>query len=101
MNDLIVKNVDVLGDSIMAAKDKDGVIWVGVRWMCQGMGMTEGQWKRQIKNIQNDLLLKKGGIKFGPPHRKRKPRSFLLKKRLPPHMACEDSYNKEYTGQPP
>ena len=61
MNDLIVKNVDVLGDSIMAAKDKDGVIWVGVRWMCQGMGMTEGQWKRQIKNIQNDLLLKKGG----------------------------------------
>lgn len=61
MNDLIVKNVDVLGDSIMAAKDTDGVVWVGVRWMCQGMGMTAGQWKRQIKNIQKDLLLKKGG----------------------------------------
>lgn len=61
MNDLIVKSVDVLGDSIMAAKDKNGVIWVGVRWMCQGMGMTEGQWKRQIKNIQKDLLLKEGG----------------------------------------
>lgn len=61
MNDLIVKNVDVLGDSIMAAKDKDGTIWVGVRWMCQGMGMTAGQWKRQITNIQKDLLLKRGG----------------------------------------
>ena len=61
MNELIVKNVDVLGDSIMAAKDKDGVIWVGIRWMCQGMGMSDGQFKRQITNIQNDLLLRSSG----------------------------------------
>lgn len=61
MNDLIVKSVDVMGDSIMAAKDKDGVIWVGIRWMCQGMGMTDGHYKRQIKNIQKDLLLKNSG----------------------------------------
>ena len=61
MENLTVKNVDVLGDSIMAAKDAEGVIWVGVRWMCQGMGMTAGQWKRQITNIQKDLLLKRGG----------------------------------------
>lgn len=61
MENLIVKNVDVLGDSVMAAKDADGTIWVGVRWMCQGMGMTAGQWKRQITNIQKDLLLKRGG----------------------------------------
>lgn len=61
MGNLIVKNVDVLGDSIMAAKDTSGIIWVGVRWMCQGMGMSAGQWKRQIANIQKDLLLKRGG----------------------------------------
>ena len=61
MGNFTVKNVDVLGDSIMAAKDMDGIIWVGVRWMCQGMGMTAGQWKRQITNIQKDLLLKRGG----------------------------------------
>ena len=61
MDNLEVKNVDVLGSQIMAAKDADNIIWVGVRWMCQGMGMTAGQWKRQITNIQKDLLLKRGG----------------------------------------
>ena len=58
---MIVKNVNVMGDSIMAAKDGDGVVWVGIKWMCQGMGMSEGQYKRQIVNIQKDLLLKRGG----------------------------------------
>lgn len=61
MSDMIVKNVDVMGDSIMAAKDENGTIWVGIRWMCQGMGMTDGQYKRQITNIQKDLLLKNSG----------------------------------------
>lgn len=61
MSDLMVKPVDVLGDTIMAAKDGEGTIWVGVRWMCQGMGMSDGQYKRQIKNIQKDLLLKNSG----------------------------------------
>lgn len=31
-NELIVKSVDVFGDNIIAAQDKDGVIWAGVRW---------------------------------------------------------------------
>lgn len=61
MEDYIVKNVDVFGDSVMAAKDRDGTIWVGIKWMCQGMGMSDGQYKRQIKNIQKDLLLKNSG----------------------------------------
>ena len=61
MNDMIVKSVDLMGDTVMAAQDKDGVIWVGIRWMCQGMGMTDGQYKRQIANIQKDLLLKNSG----------------------------------------
>ena len=61
MKHLIVKNVDIFGDTIMAAQDNNGTIWVGVRWMCQGMGMTDGQYKRQITNIQNDLLLKGSG----------------------------------------
>lgn len=61
MNDMIVKSVDLMGDTVMAAQDSDGVIWVGVRWLCQGMGMSDGQYKRQIKNIQKDLLLKNSG----------------------------------------
>lgn len=61
MNELAVKSVDVLGSQIMAAQDNSGVIWVGIRWMCQGMGMSDGQYKRQITNIQKDLLLKSSG----------------------------------------
>lgn len=60
-NDLVVKNVDLLGDTVLAAKDTNGVVWVGVRWMCQGMGMTEGQYKRQITNIQKDELFNSSG----------------------------------------
>ena len=37
MNDLVVKSVDLFGDSVMAAKDKDGTIWVGVNSFCHGL----------------------------------------------------------------
>ena len=61
MNDMIVKNVDVMGDSIMAAKDSSDNVWVGVRWICDALDMTEGQMKRQIKNIRKDIVFSKGG----------------------------------------
>lgn len=61
MQEMIVKDVDLMGSTVMAAKDSNGIIWVGIKWMCQGMGMTEGQYKRQIKNIKKDLLLKNSG----------------------------------------
>lgn len=61
MEDLIVKNVDVMGDSIKAAKDANGNIWVGVRWVCDALDMTEGQMKRQVKNIKKDMVFEKEG----------------------------------------
>lgn len=61
MNELEIKNVDVFGDSVMAAKDVNGNIWVGVRWICNALDMTEGQMKRQIKNIQKDMLFSRNG----------------------------------------
>lgn len=61
MDEMIVKSVDVMGDTVMAAQDSDGTIWVGIKWMCQGMGMSDGHYKRQITNIQKDLLLKNSG----------------------------------------
>ena len=33
MNNLVVKSVDLFGDSVMAAKDKEGNIWAGVSWL--------------------------------------------------------------------
>lgn len=61
MQKMIVKNVDLMGNTVMAAQDSEGIIWVGVRWICDGLDMTEGQMKRQIKNIKNDMLFSKGG----------------------------------------
>ncbi len=60
MNDMIVKNVDVLGDEIMAARDSDGNVWAGVKWFCQGLGFSRGQINRQVKKIQEDSALSKG-----------------------------------------
>lgn len=60
-NELEIKRVPFMGAELMAARDTDGQIWAGVRWLCDGMGLTEGQRKRQIANIQADKVLSKGG----------------------------------------
>lgn len=61
MNKLKIKKVPFLGAELMAARDNDGQIWAGVRWLCDGIGLSEGQRKRQIANIQADKVLSKGG----------------------------------------
>lgn len=42
MNELTVKQVDLFGDTIVAAQDKDGNIWAGIKWFCKGLGLSEG-----------------------------------------------------------
>lgn len=64
MNDLVVKSVDLFGDSVMAAKDKDGNIWAGVSYFCKGLGMSKGEKDRQTANVQSDDVLKRGATKF-------------------------------------
>lgn len=64
MQELTVKNVDLFGDTVVAAQDRDGKIWAGVRWMCDGMGLSEGQSKSERKRIQDDIVLHKGGRNF-------------------------------------
>lgn len=61
MNDLIVKQVDLFGDTIIVAQDKDGNIWAGVKWFCEGLGLSEGQIRNERKKIQEDIVLSKGG----------------------------------------
>lgn len=65
MNDLIVKNVDMFGDTIIAAQDENGVIWAGVSWLCKGIGLTKDQTGNERKKIQEDLVLSQG-VKFHP-----------------------------------
>lgn len=64
-NELAVKNVDLFGDSIAVAQDKEGKIWAGVKWFCDGLGLSEGQTKSERKKIQEDMVLSKG-TKFHP-----------------------------------
>lgn len=64
MNNLIVKNVDLMGDTIMAAKDENGVIWAGVSYICNALGMNKGHKDRQVTNVQKDETLKRGCCKF-------------------------------------
>lgn len=64
MNDLAVKTVDFMGDGLLAARDEKGVIWTGVKWLCDGIGLSEGQVKAERKKIQEDMVLSRGGRNF-------------------------------------
>lgn len=59
-DELVVKEVEFMGDTLMAAKDREGNIWAGVKWFCEGLGLSEGQTKKERKRVQTDLVLKKG-----------------------------------------
>ena len=60
MNELTVKQVDLFGDTIVAAQDKDGNISAGVKWFCEGLGLSKDQTRNEKKKIQKDLVLSKG-----------------------------------------
>lgn len=64
MNELEIKRVPFMGTELMAARDADGQIWAGVRWMCEGIGLSEGQTKNERLKIQKDKVLTKGGRNF-------------------------------------
>ena len=61
---LEVKDVDFNGTVLRAAQDVDKIIWVGVAWVCKGLGLSDGQTKSERKKIQTDLVLSKGGRNF-------------------------------------
>ncbi|MBY6931875.1 hypothetical protein [Clostridium botulinum] len=65
MNELVIKNVDFFGDNLVAIKnEKTGKVYTGVSYICKGIGFTKGQKDRQVLNIQSDLVLNRGCLKF-------------------------------------
>lgn len=62
--ELEIKKVPFMGTELMAARDADGQIWAGVRWMCDGIGLSDGQSKSERLKIQKDTALSKGGRNF-------------------------------------
>ncbi|MFL0584676.1 phage antirepressor N-terminal domain-containing protein [Solibacillus silvestris] len=45
---------------LLAVKTNNGKVHAAVKWVCQGVGLTDDQAKRQVKNIQSDLVVSKG-----------------------------------------
>lgn len=64
MNNMIVKSVDLMGDTVIAAKDSEGNIWAGVSYFCKGLGMNKKQKDAQTEKVQTDDVLKRGATKF-------------------------------------
>lgn len=60
MEGLIVKSVDLMGDTIMAAKDDSGNIWAGINFFCRGLGMSKRQRDFQVEKVKSDKALSRG-----------------------------------------
>lgn len=59
-----VKMVPFMGTELAALKDSHGQIWAGVKWICEGIGLSDGQIKSERLKIQHDFVLSKGGRNF-------------------------------------
>lgn len=64
MQGLAVKDVEFNG-AVLRAAQIENVIWVGVKWICDGIGLSEDRGKYERKKIQKDLVLSKG-VNFYP-----------------------------------
>ena len=60
MTGLAIKDVEFNGAALRAAQDTENIIWVGVAWVCRGIGLSQGQEKRQVANLKNDIVLSQG-----------------------------------------
>ena len=64
MTGLAIKDVEFNGAALRAAQDSENIIWVGVAWVCQGLGLTKGQMQNERKKIQTDEVLSQGERNF-------------------------------------
>ena len=56
MNGLTVRDIKFNGATIKAAQDINNIIWVGVKWICDGIGLSEGQIKNERKRLREKKL---------------------------------------------
>ena len=65
MNGLAVRDVDFQGDTLRSVKDKfSNKVYVGVSYVCNGLGFSKSQKDSQVQKIQSDIVLKEGCRKF-------------------------------------
>lgn len=54
------KLVTFAGTELLAVQANDGKIYVAVKWICEGIGLSLGQYQSQTRKIQEDLVLQQG-----------------------------------------
>lgn len=59
-----VKEIPFNGSALLGIKDQSGQVWLSVRKSCLDIGLTEGQARRQVENIQEEEPLKSNCRKF-------------------------------------
>ncbi|UZQ86002.1 phage antirepressor N-terminal domain-containing protein [Thermoclostridium stercorarium] len=68
MSNLISKQVDFNGDTLLAIKEEDtGKIYVAVKHICDALGLNENQRRNQYLKTQEDIVISRGVKKFSLP----------------------------------
>lgn len=63
--ELCVKEVMFNGSPLRACQDENGMVYVGLRWICDGLGLSQDRMKYERKKVQEDIVLYRG-VKFYP-----------------------------------
>jgi hypothetical protein len=58
------KLINFEGGQILGVKDEQENIWMGIKKACTDIGLTDGQARRQVQNISDDVVLKQGVTKM-------------------------------------
>jgi hypothetical protein len=58
------KDVNFKGNTLIALKANNEKIYVAVKWICQGIGLTEGQYQNQTRKMNEDIVISKGIAKM-------------------------------------
>ncbi|WEA47268.1 phage antirepressor N-terminal domain-containing protein [Priestia aryabhattai] len=58
------KAVNFHGAQLLGIKASDQKVYVAVKWVCQGLGLSKGQIQNERKRIHDDVVLSKGERNF-------------------------------------
>lgn len=54
-----VKEIPFNGSTLLGIKDQNGQVWLAIRKTCTDIGLSDGQIRRQLANLKEDLIFKK------------------------------------------
>ena len=54
-----VKEIPFNGSTLLGIKDQNGQVWLAIRKTCTDIGLSDGQTRRQLANLKDDLIFKK------------------------------------------